>query len=470
MKEATLHTYDVRVWGIRKRNSKSAPFQLRWVVGGHPHQQPFTTKTLADGRRSELMAAVRNGEQFDTETGLPLSELREMNSPTWYEHACAYALMKWPNSAAKHRANIAEAMANVTAVLVSSAKGAPDAKTLRMALRGWAFQMVRDDAGELAPRKGVETPPDDIARALAWVAGASLKVVDVAQSENLRRALNAVSLKLDGKRAADNTIRRKRTALSNALRYAVERELLTKHPLSAIDWNPPPTDGEVDFEYVPEPQQARQLLQAVQEQGARGEHLYAFFGCLYYAAMRPSEIATLKKHNCKLPQTGWGELVLANSRPEVGSGWTDDGKSYEERGLKRRARRATRPVPIPPVLVQMLRAHIERYGTTSDGRLFQAVRHGRVRSTEYTDMWKEARKKALTPEEVKTPLADVPYSLRHAGVSLWIKAGVDPVEVARRAGHSVAVLWKFYAKILRGQEQKSNQLIDEALNDSAPTE
>ncbi|MFF3675694.1 hypothetical protein ACFYYS_17065 [Streptomyces sp. NPDC002120] len=62
-----------------------------------------------------------------------------------------------------------------------------------------------------------------------------------------------------------------------------------------------------------------------------------------------------------------------------------------------------------------------------------------------------------------TPLAEVPYSLRHACVSLWIKAGVDPVEVARRAGHSVAVLWKFYAKILRGQQQVSNQLIDQAL-------
>lgn len=29
-----------------------------------------------------------------------------------------------------------------------------------------------------------------------------------------------------------------------------------------------------------------------------------------------------------------------------------------------------------------------------------------------------------------SPLAEVPYSLRHVGLSLWIKAGVDPVEVA----------------------------------------
>jgi hypothetical protein len=87
-----------------------------------------------------------------------------------------------------------------------------------------------------------------------------------------------------------------------------------------------------------------------------------------------------------------------------------------------------------------------------------------VRSTEYTEVWQEARGKALPADEAETPLADVPYSLRHAGVSLWIKAGVDPVEVARRAGHSIAVLWKFYAKLLRGQQHRANRLIDDALN------
>ncbi|WP_332328186.1 hypothetical protein [Streptomyces sp. WMMC940] len=47
---------------------------------------------------------------------------------------------------------------------------------------------------------------------------------------------------------------------------------------------------------------------------------------------------------------------------------------------------------------------------------------------------------------------------------VWIKAGVEPVEVARRAGHSIAVLWRFYAKILRGQQHKANELIDVALD------
>lgn len=54
-------TFDVRIWGIRTRNSKSVPFQLRWKVGDAIQGQPFPSKTLADGRHSELMSALRQG-------------------------------------------------------------------------------------------------------------------------------------------------------------------------------------------------------------------------------------------------------------------------------------------------------------------------------------------------------------------------------------------------------------------------
>ncbi|MCH6161554.1 tyrosine-type recombinase/integrase [Streptomyces marispadix] len=460
-------TYDVDVWSIRNRKGRPKPFELRWRVGSRPHSRSFKLKAQADGRRSELMTALRNREQFDEETGLPASELANLNTPTWYEHATAYVLMKWPKAAAKHRAGIAEALAVVTPVFVSSSRGAPDPKVMRTALYAWAFRAVPGQDGKPATRADVETPPDAVADALAWVGKHSLKVTEAASPEKIRAALDALSVRLDGKPAAENTANRKRMVLSNALRYAVERDLLSSNPMARIDWTTPPKEDEVDFRYVPNPTQVAALLTAVREQGERGRHLAAFFGCLYYAAMRPSEIASLRKSDCHLPEKGWGELILAGSQPEVGSGWTDDGASFEQRGLKRRARRATRPVPIPPVLVGMLREHLGAYGVADDGRLFRAARGGRIRSTEYCEVWDTAREKALTPEEAASPLADVPYSLRHAGVSLWIKSGVDPVEVARRAYHSITVLFRFYAKILRGEQSRANELIEERLNGGA---
>lgn len=42
---------------------------------------------------------------------------------------------------------------------------------------------------------------------------------------------------------------------------------------------------------------------------------------------------------------------------------------------------------------------------------------------------------------------------------------IDSLFGNRPAGHSPAVLWKFYAKILRGQQQTSNRMIDAALAD-----
>ncbi|MFF0062948.1 hypothetical protein ACFYRC_15655 [Streptomyces sp. NPDC005279] len=38
------------------------------------------------------------------------------------------------------------------------------------------------------------------------------------------------------------------------------------------------------------------------------------------------------------------------------------------------------------------------------------------------------------------------------GTLLWTApAGIDPVEVARRAAHNIAVPFRLYAKILRGE-------------------
>ncbi|WP_323374160.1 site-specific integrase [Plantactinospora alkalitolerans] len=84
----------------------------------------------------------------------------------------------------------------------------------------------------------------------------------------------------------------------------------------------------------------------------------------------------------------------------------------------------------------------------------------------YSRVWEEARGLALTPHQVASPLAGRPYDLRHAAVSLWLNAGVPATEVADRAGHSVDVLLKVYAKCIDGQEATVNQRIEDALRGS----
>lgn len=448
-----MHSYDVRIWSIRKRPSKVAPFQLRWQVDGDEHQEKFATKTLADARRAELLTATRKGEPFDTETGLPVSEVRERNRTNWYTHARTHVALKWPTAAAKHRASIAESLTIATMALCPAGKGRPEEDVLRRALYQWAFN---------AGRAGQE-PPEAEAKALAWVERNAPAVVDLDSAKRMRTVLEHLAKRQDGKPAAANTFRRRRAVLSNCLRLAVEHELLPGNPLLRVHWETPKTVEELDVRSVATPAQARALLDAVRAQGPRGTHLVAFFACIYYAAMRPEEVSMLSAEQCELPTEGWGRLMLAGARPQVGSAWTDDGKPYEERQLKHRARRAIRPVPIPPVLVALLRDHLAAFGVPADGRLFSAVRGGPIRSQEYGAVWKEARRKALSPAQVASPLAHIPYDLRHACVSFWLRSGVSLAETARRAGQSVAVLQRYYAKVLDGEEAKMNALIEQGL-------
>jgi integrase len=458
-------TYEVEFWSIRVRKNRPKPYELRWRVGGRMHSKSYRLKTQAEGRRTELLTALQERKRFDAETGLPESEVRDLSSPTWFEHAAAYAEMKWPRASAKHRASIADALSTVTPALVKDQRGTPKPKVLREALYQWAFRFTRNDDGGLVSRVASEEPPEDVRAALAWLAKKSVRVRDLTSPKTLRPALDALLLKMNGDPAAPNTVRRKYPVFTNALRYAIELEHLDALPLKNVDWKPPETDEEVDFRYVPNRRQADALLASVEALSERGRHLRAFFACTYYAAMRPGEVSDLCETDCTLPAEGWGELVLSGSRTGIASGWTDSGKPYDERGLKRRARKTTRPVPIPPALVAILREHLKEFGTASDGRVFRAALGGPVRSNEYCAVWDAARAATLAPKEAKTPLADVPYSLRHACISLWLHAGVPPTEVARRAGQSVEVLYRVYAKVLHGLQSQTNDLIDRALRE-----
>ena len=197
--------------------------------------------------------------------------------------------------------------------------------------------------------------------------------------------------------------------------------------------------------------------------------MVAFFACMYYGALRPAEVVHLRVEACELPEVGWGILRLTGSTQHAGKDWGDDPAAVlEDRELKHRAKTATRPVPAPPPLVRALQWHIAAYGTTADGRPFfnPAYGHSPVSKWSYANAWRQARKTALTPAQLRSPLAAHPYDLRHAAVSLWLNAGVPATQVAEWAGHRVNVLLRVYAKCtkcIEGQEEAARRRIEHAL-------
>jgi integrase len=453
-----MNSYDVKFWDPKKIDDTArGRWRVRWHVAGREHAKSFPLKPLADGFLAGLREAARAGRPFDTATGLPVTATPEGSEPiSWYQHACAYAEMKWNDLAPTSRRSTAEALTTVAIALTGSSSGAPDPAVLRRALFRWAFN----------PSTRNLTPPAEIAAALDWIAAASLQVTKLEDPAIIRQALTACARNINGKAAAATTQRRKRAVFSNACGYAAELGLLTANPVATVSWHAPAVAQTVDRRVVAGPAQVRSLLAAVRDLSERGQHLETFYACVYYAYLRPSEAVMLTETASRLPSRGWGRIDLAVSAARAGREWTDDGNARQARGLKHRAQHETRSIPIPPVLVQMLRNHLKKYGTGPGGRIFQTARGGIIQDSAYSAVWQDARQAALTPAQHASPLAGRPYDLRHAGVSLALNAGVPATEVARRAGHSVAVLLNIYAHCIDGQADAANKRIGDALGTS----
>jgi hypothetical protein len=279
-------------------------------------------------------------------TGLPVQEIRnaeagttDENQVSWYQHALNYLARRREGLSGNSLRSIAETLTTVTIKLLTPGPGQPTDVLLREALYGWAYRNRAE-------------PPAEIVTVLDWVAAHSRPLADLADTDLVLDVLEALSRKLDGKRAAANTIARKRAALSNVLDYGIGRGLDTNLlPNAAKMWNQPKTtEGMVDPRVVVNRRQAEALLTAVSYQGRVGPRLIAFFACLYYAGLRPSEAVELREDlNIDLPEDdGWGTLYLHRSAPTVGTGWSRSGRRRDPRELKHRASGTVRPFLATP--------------------------------------------------------------------------------------------------------------------------
>ena len=452
-----MNVFDVRFYAIRRRTDRRRPFEVRWHAAGRTRSRSFIARGLADSYRAELVRAARKGLEFDPATGEPvLWAAPAAPDTTWYQHAVTYVDMKWPHLAPHSRASVAEALASVTPELTRPTARRPPIRTLRAALYGHAFNPHRRNA----------TLDRASASALAWLERASLLIQDLHDPRVIRRALDALALRLDGHPAAPNTITRKHAVLHNALAYAAEIGLLPRNPLDQVSWKAPAANAAVNPLTVASPAQVHAILTEVSK--IRPE-LTAFFACLYYAALRPEEAVALRSRDLVLPARGWGKLILTRACPRTGSAWTTTGSTHEQRGLKHRPDGAIRPVPVPPVLAALLRQHLHRFGTTPDGRLFCGTRGGMLSESVYGRTWHTARLAALGTALAAIPLAGRPYDLRHAALSLWLNTTGAPAEVAARAGNSVRVLHTVCTHCLHGQEDAVSHQIEHALTRGSPS-
>ncbi|MGY0018678.1 tyrosine-type recombinase/integrase [Streptomyces sp. YJ-C3] len=462
------YTFDVKLWEISKTGRKSRPWRVRWVVAGRVWGGTFATYPLAESRRNELWNAMnRRGEAFEIESGIPESEVRnaqaveaekakEKNDPNWWFFVREFMKRRWRTAAAKTREGFADSLASAALGMMGEGADAPDALTVRRAVR-WS----------VVPAHADKEPPPGLEKACAWLAENALPLSALTTSDTAEDVHYRLAYKLDGKLAAKDTYKRRRRGFNAAMNYAVQRGYLESNPIAELERYATAGRGAIDPRVLMNARQGRDFLTAVSYVGSvhrnRGRRLVAFFGCILYAAMRPAEVVALRLRDCHLPETGWGVLTLRETRPVSGKKWTDSGERHDKRGLKMRDPDTDRPVPIPPVLVAMLRAHVKEFGTAADGRLFQNERGGLVGTSSYWRVWQEARPFAFPPYKVASPLAGKPYDARATCITDWLRSGLPVAEVARRAGTSPEVIDRHYAGCIDNSEAEDNKKIERTM-------
>ncbi|MDA0562872.1 tyrosine-type recombinase/integrase [Streptomonospora sp. S1-112] len=483
---------DFELWKMRERHDRPKPYEVRWRVGTMEKSKSYKTKALAQQRERALMAAARAGEHFSEETGEPVSWAR--SSETVYAAAVAYARHAWGSTDSGNTRRTVRDNA-VRLILASiddkAARKHPapaDMARVRSAVGDYGCEFTIDsDASSLAERVVPRPAPADAAACLAWVAKVSRPLAEVAKSADAAlELLERSCVRLHQRRGASATVapdtkRRRRGVLSSILGHAVQRGVLASNPLHGLTMRRPRSSDAVSPRHVPDWDQARRLLAAVETSRNKNDRfLWAFFVTAYMAGTRPGETRAIRAQDIIWPEDvtdsdaapGWGVLVASGSRTEVASRYTDGGERGEVRGLKGRSSKDLRMVPLAPEAVAALRWHLDAYGTAPDGRLFWHATGGDpwgvVSGKVYRRTWARARKTALTPAERELGVAQRPYDLRHGCASYLIADGVPTPEIARRLGHSVEVLLTVYVHWFRQQEHDANKLLSRAFAERGP--
>ncbi|MFE3458284.1 hypothetical protein ACFXKD_12135 [Nocardiopsis aegyptia] len=166
--------------------------------------------------------------------------------------------------------------------------------------------------------------------ALTWAAAHSHPVADLADPKVAIAAVQAAIRDLDGKKPVIGSQRRNHGILKAALAYAVGEGLIDMNTITELEASGSCSVHQVDRRCVVNPRQARNLLDKAPEYGYEeterrqgmksGPRLVAFFGSMYYAALRrPEETIKLHKHDLSLPAPK--REIDADGREVVSYGW-----------------------------------------------------------------------------------------------------------------------------------------------------
>lgn len=441
----------VSVYDIKKRTDRAVPrpFAVRWRVSGRERSKAFSHKAPAEEFRARLLLALREGERFDRDTGLPSSwNTSELTVAQW---AHRWFREQWPTWEAGSRRSAADSLKRALPKLLTSR--APD-------LDEKAAAELRTEIVRWLQRQDADPIPDHLRRY-------SLPLADV-NSSHASDAWRALGFGFGGKAYGANMAARMRSPFKAMLNEAARVKVM-----DPIDWSGTKTrrrqkvavTSKYDPAHVVSPPQFGALLSELgprvtdnrprkyRDEGApKGrctKDYRPYFGLIGWAGLRPGEALAVDASDFTLPDGDdeWGMVVVSRSaRGDTQEVWLD-GDSID---AAVKAGKVGRQVPIPPELVVLLREPVARGGRLFDGWSRSAI----------SKAWTAAKKAAWPAGDLQEA---IPYDLRHFNATLLLRSGLTPAQAAARLGHDPATLLKIYEGLFEGDEASANARISQAL-------
>ena len=412
----------VKIYGVQDRRSTvqaKLPWVVRYTIDGRHRSKSFRTRIEAERYRGSLLQAVQDGGRFDETTGEPESWQTPLADLRVHEWARRWLAEQWAEWQPRTRASATEALARFITIAIEHNAKTPDG------LRVYLYTALApgSDGGHNVQHE-------------RWMARHCLTLGEL-DRERVADIDRKLGLKLDGSQMAANTTNRIRIIARASVQAAIDAgavaaDVWPQRSKTRARRKVARTKRSVDVRSLPSPAVMAEAIDAIVTQQPASKTYRVMTAVAYYAGLRPSEVVVLRVRSADLPADGWGRLDV-----------TEADSSFDEPG---EPKTGPRGVPIPPVLVKILRDWIDtNHLTTPDRLLFRTRNDTRPSGSNRARAWHRALE-SVTQKQMRV------YDCRHAAATTWLRAGMPLAETARRLGHSV--------ETLVDEEHIANQRID----------
>jgi integrase len=429
-----VHVYEVPKELTPSRETLPSPWRVRWTVNGQVHEKNYRVRAQAVSYWSDLTQAVKTEYDWDLDTGLPVS---------WGTDA-TMTVAEWVHRDMRAKKGAPRGLESTGKALLCLVERATksSATPLTMADRSELHDWLAGARPTLSPRMAT------------WTKRYSMKLADL--TNPALKDLNArLRERVDGEGALGHWAARRNAIQARAsLNRAVSAGLLYECRWRERNLKANQPDEDWEDRLILDRPDAMAVLGALVGQRREGYRTQCMTALGFYCGLRPSETAELAVADFHLGGVaGWGTVRVR--RAHIGAATRYDTPQGTVGAPK--TRRSRRTVPLPPVMVEMVRAWIERSGIKS-GPLFYTSGGKAVTSQNWCRALTAACEKAGV-ERI------VPYDARHYFASHASKGRIDQARLAALMGSSYEVLGRYYIHLTSGEDALVRELLGAALGE-----